>query len=112
MEMASEAAESYPEVIKIDGLGSYPNAINLVFPKTKRVQSEGIRAAINNNLSERLQGTYRDREKTLRGMDSRETGQRYLNGFTLTYNFFREDESLKVKTAAEAGHCNLPRLWP
>ena len=108
MEMASEAAQSHPSVIKTDGLGSYPQAVNLVFPKTKHTVSQGIRAEINNNLSERLQGTYRDREKTLRGMDSRETGQRYLNGFTLTYNFFREHESLDDRTPAEAAKVKAP----
>ena len=43
MEMASEAAESHPAVIKTDGLGSYPSAISLVFPKTKHVVSQGYR---------------------------------------------------------------------
>ena len=108
MEMASEAAESHPEVIKTDKLGSYPQAISLVFPKTKHVQSDGIRAEINNNLSERLQGTYRDREKTLRGLDGRESGQRYFTGLTLTYNFFREHESLKDRTPADAAKVKAP----
>ena len=108
MEMASEAAQSHPEVIKTDGLGSYPQAISLVFPKTKHVVSEGIRAEINNNLSERLQGTYRDREKTLRGLDGRESGQRYFTGLTINYNFFREHESLKDRTPAEAAKVTAP----
>ena len=94
MEKASEAAAKPPKVIKTDRLGSYPGAINLVFPYTKHVQSDGIRAEINNNLSERLQGTYRQRTKTMRGLDSLESGQRYLDGWTLTYNFFREHEAL------------------
>ena len=37
-------------------------------------------ADINNDLSERLQGAYYSRIKTLRGLDSMETGQRYLDG--------------------------------
>ena len=108
MEMASEAAESHPAVIKTDGLGSYPSAISLVFPKTKHVVSQGIQAEINNNLSERLQGTYRDRERTLRGLDGRASGQRYFDGFTLTYNFFREHESLDDRTPAEAAKVKAP----
>ena len=94
--------------IKTDGLGSYPQAISLVFPKTKHVVSEGIRAEINNNLSERSQGTYQDREKTLRGLDSRASGQRYFTGLTLTYNFFREHEPLKDRTPAEAAKVRAP----
>ena len=64
----------------------------------KHVQSEGIRAELNNNLSERMQGTFRQREKTLRGLDSRESGQLYLYGWVLTYNLFREHESLNYNT--------------
>ena len=70
MEKASNAAAKHPQVIKTDRLGSYPAAINLVFPYTKHVQSNDIRAEINNNLSERLQGTFRQRTKTLRRLDS------------------------------------------
>lgn len=112
MEMASEVAEKHPKTIKTDRLGSYPNAINLVFPYTKHVQSDGIRALINNNLSERLQGTFRQRTKTMRGLDSRETGQRYLDGWVLTYNFFREHEALDDRTPAEAAKVSPPfRDW-
>ena len=41
--------------------------IRTAFPThgVKHVVSQGIRAVINNNLSERLQGTFRDRDKTL-----------------------------------------------
>ncbi len=97
MEKAAAAATTHPKVIKTDRLANYPSAINLVFPKTKHVQTDGIRAEVNNNLSERLQGTFRQRTKTLRGLENAESGQRYLDGWTLTYNFFREHESLKEK---------------
>ena len=108
MEKAEAAAKKHPEVIKTDRLGSYPAAINLVFPNTKHVQSDGIRAEINNNLSERLQGTFRSRTKTMRGLDSLETGQRYLDGWTFTYNFFREHESIDDRTPGEAAKVKIP----
>ena len=93
MEKAMDAAKTPPKTIKTDKLLSYTAALK-DYKDIKHVQSEGIRAELNNNLSERLQGTYRARTKTLRGMDSLETGQRYLDGWTLTYNLFREHESL------------------
>ena len=65
-----------------------------MLPEAKHIQSGGIRADVNNNLSERLQGTFRDRIKTLRGLDSIKTGQRYLDDWMLTYNLFRGHESL------------------
>ena len=108
MEKAEAAAKKHPKFIKTDRLGSYPGAINLVFPHTKHVQSDGIRAEINNNLSERLQGTFRSRTKTMRGLDSLETGQRYLDGWTFTYNFFREHESIDDRTPGEAAKVKIP----
>ena len=67
---------------------------------------------INNNLSERLQGTYRQRTKTLRGLDNAESGQVYLDGWTLTYNLFRLHESLDNKTPASAAKVSTPfKSW-
>ena len=63
MRKAAKAAAEPPKRIKTDRLGSYPPAIKAAFPDAQHVQSNGIRALINNNLSERVQGTYRQREK-------------------------------------------------
>ena len=108
MRKASLAASKPPKTIKTDRLASYPAAIDRVFPETRHIQSDGIRAEVNNNLSERLQGTFRQRTKTLRGLDSRETGQRYLDGWALTYNLFREHESLDDRTPGEAAKVKSP----
>ena len=72
-----------------------------------------MRASVNNNLSERLQGTFRDRIKTtLRGLDSQKTGQRYLDGWTLTYNLFRGHESLGNKAPGQRAKVAPPfREW-
>ena len=74
--LAREWAQSPPEQIKTDGLPSYRRAMPRAFPtrKVEHVVSKGIKAEINNNLSERLQGTIRDRDKTLRCLKSQETG--------------------------------------
>ena len=108
MEMAKEAAQEDPKVIKTDRLASYDEGISTVFPYTKHVKSNGIRAEINNNLSERLQGTYRSRVKTLRGLDGRESGQRYLDGWTLTYNHFRDHEAQDGEPPAVKAKVKLP----
>lgn len=73
-----------------------------VCPSAKHIQSEGLTAEINNNRSERLPGTYRDREKTLRGLNGLESGQHYLDGWTLRYNLFRKHHSLGNRTPGEA----------
>ena len=108
MRKAAEAAAEPPKTIKTDRLASYTQAIKDVFPETIHIQSQGIRSFTNNNRSERLQGTFRQREKTLRGLDSIETGQRYLDGWVTDYNLFREHESLDYKTPGEVANVNAP----
>ena len=108
MRKALEAADKPPEAFFSDKLRSYLPALREVLPDTKHFQSEGLDADINNNLSERLQGTYRDRIKTLRGLDSLETGQRYLDGWTLNYNLFRKHHSLRNQTPASRAKVKPP----
>ncbi len=108
IDKAIKAVAEPPKSLKTDKLGSYKAAIELAFPDIKHIQSQGIRAEINNNLSERLQGTYRQRVKTLRGLENLETGQRYLDGWTLTYNLFREHESLGFDTPGKRAKVNAP----
>ena len=108
MRKAAEAAAEPPKTVKTDELGSYTQAIKEVFPETIHVHSQGIRAFTNNNRSERLQGTFRQREKTLRGLDSIETGQRYLDGWVMDYNLFREHESVGYKTPGKVAKVTAP----
>lgn len=58
LSLARERSATHPEEIKTDGLSSYRRALPRAFPTrvVKHTVSQGIRAEINNNLSERLQG--------------------------------------------------------
>lgn len=108
MRKAALAADKPPKTITTDKWRSYINPIKALFPEAKHIQSEGIRAKINNNLAERVQGTVRDRTKTLRGLETWETGQRYIDGWVLTYNHFRRHETLGNKTPAGKAKVNPP----
>ena len=78
----------------------------------RHTQSEGIYERKNNNLSERLQGTLKERTKVMRGLHSRESGQRFLDGWVIDYNFFRPHLALKGKTPADAAGLDVPiRTW-
>lgn len=101
MEKALRNARRPPKKITTDGLGSYVDAIRAVFPKAEHEVSEGIYKEINNNLSERLQGSIRQRTKTQRGLQMQGTGQDYLDGWVLDYNFFKKHHTLKGQTPAE-----------
>ena len=104
---AMAASDKAPDYFFSDKLRSYQPALRELLPKVKHYQSEGMTADINNNLSERLQGTFKDRIKTLRGL-SLETGQRYLDGWVFTYNHFREHESLNYDTPGKRAKSGLP----
>ena len=113
--LARERAAKPPRIVKTDGLRSYREAVPVAFPAAfpdgrpvQHLVSQGIRAEINNNLSERLQGTFRDRDKMLRALKRRDTGQEYVDGLVLHYNYFRPHESLKGKKPAEAAGAELP----
>ena len=57
-EKALANAARPPTKITTDGLGSYVDAVRAVFPNgTKHEVSDGIYEEVNNNLSERLQGS-------------------------------------------------------
>ncbi|MDI6904516.1 MAG: integrase core domain-containing protein [Candidatus Bathyarchaeia archaeon] len=62
---------------------------------------------VNNNIVERLQGTIRERDKVMRGMDGEITGQDLINGLRIYYNFIRPHMSLNGKTPAEEAGINL-----
>ena len=114
MAMARDRAANVPETVKTDGLRSYIQGVRRAFPTSsvKHVVSEGIRAKINNNLSERLQGTFRDRDKTLRSMKKRDTGQAYIDGLVLDYNYFRPHMGIDGKTPAVKAGAYAPfKSW-
>ena len=109
---AAGASASPPKTIKTDRLRSYPPAVKAVFPEAKHIQSDGMRSETHNNKGERVQGTFRQRTKTLRGLENQASGQRYLDGWVLNYNLFREHESLGDKPPGEAAKVNAPfREW-
>lgn len=101
-------ADHPPTRISTDKWTAYPGAIKKLIPGAKHIQSKGAHHYINNNLSERMQGTFRSREKTLRGMDTVESGQRFLDGFVFTYNHVRDHSGIKARTPAEAAKIDVP----
>ena len=105
---AAEAADKPPKTITTDKWRAYIKPIKDILPEAQHIQSEGLAAEFNNNLSERLQGTFRSRTKTLRGLESIESGQRYLDGWTLQYNLFRKHHSLGNKTPGEKAKVKPP----
>ena len=105
LKMSKELMQKKPLTFITDGLYSYNEAYKKEFysaksPQTHHIRHITLRGDHNNNKMERLNGTIRDREKTMRGLKINETP--ILTGMQIHYNFVRPHLSLDGKTPAEA----------
>lgn len=100
-----DRAANLPSKIVTDKLPAYVPAIKRVFWRgtTDHQQSEGIKAKLNNNMSERLQGTVKERTKVMRGLEREGTAEQFLDGFRLYYNYLKPHQTTKRTPAAKAG---------
>jgi transposase-like protein len=88
-----------------DGLYAYHEAYmkewrTLAKPRTEHIRHITLRGDRNNNKMERFNGEIRDREKTMRGLKTKETP--ILKGYQLFHNYIRPHEALEGKTPSEA----------
>ena len=102
MAKAVAASTKLPKEVRTDDLPAYDKAILDMVPGAKHAVSQGAREFINNNLSERLQGTLRQRIKTLRGLQNLESSQEYMDGVAAHYNYVRLHEGIGNITPAQA----------
>jgi transposase-like protein len=103
--LSKKLAGKRPMTIITDGLQSYREAYKKEYftqknPRTKHIRNITFRGQKNNNKMERLNGEIRDREKTMRGLKTKETP--ILSGYQIFHNYIRPHEALGGKTPAEA----------
>ena len=108
LQIAKTRAKRNPKktlTIITDGWGGYREAIEKVFgSEAKHIVTDPFdsnKTGYNSELIERWHGTLKDRTKSLRGLKSVETADKFLAGFLAWYNFMRPHESLKGQTPAE-----------
>jgi transposase-like protein len=94
-----------PMTLITDGLMTYHDAYLSQWrtnakPRTEHIRHITIKGDKNNNKMERLNGEIRDREKTMRGLKTKETP--ILTGYQLFHNYIRPHEGLDGKTPSEA----------
>ncbi len=89
-----------PKQIITDGLYSYAVAAEVVLDEAKHIRHIRLQGDVHNNKMERLNGSIRDREKTMRGLKTMKTD--VFNGYQLYYNFIRPHEALQGQTPASA----------
>jgi len=100
-----------PDFVVTDGLQSYRDAFKKEFftlrnPRTQHIRNVGFRDKTNNNRIERFHGTFRERDKVLRGLKKEETAKMIAEGFRAYYNFLRPHQALESKTPAEKANIN------
>jgi transposase-like protein len=72
-------------------------------PRVKNIRSISVRHEGLNSVVERLNGSTRDREKTMRGMNTKESAQKIIEAMRIHYNFCREHSTLGKTPSEEAG---------
>jgi transposase-like protein len=94
-----------PMTLITDGLYAYHDAYKkewrtLAKPRTEHIRHITIRGDRNNNKMERFNGEIRDREKTMRGLKTKDTP--ILKGYQIFHNYIKPHEALEGKTPSEA----------
>ncbi|HEX9341134.1 MAG TPA: DDE-type integrase/transposase/recombinase [Thermoplasmata archaeon] len=101
-----------PERIVTDRLAAYREGVrrNFYANTTGRLHLNRIhfRSGPNNNLIERLNGTFKDRVKTMRGFQTPAGAEAFSHAFVVQYDFLRGHESLDGGTPAIAAGIRLP----
>jgi transposase-like protein len=89
-----------PKTIITDGLYSFAVAAEVTLDEAKHIRHVRLQGDMHNNKMERLNGEIRDREKTMRGIKTKNTD--IFNGYQIFHNYIRPHEALDGKTPAEA----------
>jgi hypothetical protein len=101
-----------PKAFVHDGLPTYDEAYRKELrttknPRVQNIRSVSLRHEGLNARIERLNGTVRDREIVMHGMDKRKTAQDLVDAMRIHYNFIRPHMALENKTPAEKAGIKL-----
>ena len=112
LKIAKEAAQRAPDAIVTDGLQAYREAIkaeywglsaNVLNP---HIRLKDFETKPNNNILERLNGTFRERTKIMRSLDSSMGAQEFATGLQTYYNYIRPHMGINGMTPAQMA--NIP----
>jgi transposase-like protein len=108
---AKEITEVRPDAIVTDGLPAYKQAVKDEFYGLGRIQNPHVRLKDfethpNNNILERLNGTFRERTKVFRSLDNEVGAQEFAAGMQTYYNYIRPHQGIGGLTPAQLA--NIP----
>ncbi len=107
LKMGKDVAKKVPSVFVTDGLPAYNNAFkkeyapkNFLHKPSKHVKEVHFKNQLaNNNIQERLNGEFRDREKVFRGLKKDDSPA--IAGIKLYHNFIKPHMGLDGDTPAD-----------
>ena len=89
-----------PETICTDGWRSYPQVIRNEFNVVEHKKNISLKDGGNNRI-ERYHGSWKERNKIMRGLENTETTAEMLQNYRTYYNFIRPHQALNGLTPAE-----------
>jgi len=95
-----------PETICTDGWRSYPQVIRNEFNVVEHKKNISLKNGGNNRI-ERYHGSWKERNKVMRGLENAETTKEMLQNYRTYYNFIRPHQALNGFTPAEMTDINL-----
>lgn len=107
---AKRRSNKRPDIIVTDGLHAYQSAIpNEFYKKGADIENPHLRlkdfqTKPNNNIVERLNGTYRERLKVMRGLNDPVNANEFVEAMQVYYNYIRPHQALNGHTLAEMAH--------
>ncbi len=108
LRLAKETAGTVPKFVVTDGLMSYGQAMKDEYhahgrrpDRVQHIRLESIRKKPDNNVIERYHGTFRERDKVMRGFKGGE--KVFSTGFKNYYNFVRPHMGIGMTPASMAG---------
>ncbi len=111
LQTAKKVALNVPDAIVTDGLPAYNEAIKAEYYGLGRIQNPHIRlkdfeTKPNNNILERLNGTFRERTKVVRSFDSSLGAEEFAVGMQTYYNYIRPHQGIGGMVPAQLA--NIP----
>jgi putative transposase len=109
---AKEIANKRPDAIVTDGLQAYKRAIKAEFYdmaapiRNPHIRLKDFETKPNNNILERLNGTFRERTKVIRSFESSIGAQEFVAGLQIYYNYIRPHQGINGLTPAQMA--NIP----
>jgi len=112
LQQAKDAATRRPDLVVTDGLQAYQYAVRSVFfDRSAFIQNPHFRlkdfeTKPNNNIVERLNGTFRERTKVMRSLPDQIGANEFCAGMQVYYNYIRPHQGIEGMTPAQMA--NLP----